>query len=175
MDSTTSERVLSSFRSAGHDHRRCVQDALARAEQLCQARGARLTAIRRRILELVWQSHQPVLAYDLLDRLRLERARAAPPTVYRALEFLREHGLVHRIESLNAYVGCADPRREHAGQFLICDACGAVAELDDPEIGGLIEARARGAGFEPASQMVEVHGRCPRCRHGAPPAPVPAT
>lgn len=154
---------LSSFQAPGHDHDRCVADALARAETVCGARRARLTPTRRRVLELVWQAHRPVLAYDLLERLRAEHPRAAPPTVYRALEFLQSHGLVHRIESLNAYVGCADPAHPHSGQFLICDQCRAVAELDDPHIGAIIEQRARAAGFRCQSQTVEIRGRCPQC------------
>ena len=155
--------VVSSFKPDVHDHRRCVANALRVAEALCAERGVRLTPARRRVLELVWQSHAPILAYDLLERLRAERPRAAPPTVYRALEFLRAHGFVHRIESLNAWYGCADPDRPHSGQFLICTQCRAVAELDDAGIGALIEKRARATGFEAVSQTVEVHGRCPAC------------
>ncbi len=162
-------QVLSSFKSPGHDHDRCVADALARAERVCSARGARLTPVRRRVLALLWQAHRPVLAYDLLEQLRAARRRAAPPTVYRALEFLQAHGLVHRIESLNAYVGCADPSHPHSGQFLICDGCRAVAELDDPRIGKVIEARARAAGFHCREQTIEVRGRCPRCTAGGAP------
>jgi len=124
---------------------------------------ARLTSARRRILELVWSAHQPVLAYDLLEQLRAEQPRAAPPTVYRALNFLQAHGLVHRIESLNAYVGCADPSHPHCGQFLICTQCNEVAELDDTQIAAVIETRARVLGFECSTQTVEIRGRCPRC------------
>jgi len=155
--------VVSSFKPRAHDHDRCVAAALRAAEGLCRQRGVRLTPTRRRVLELVWDSHQPVLAYDLLARLRRQQPRAAPPTVYRALEFLRAQGLVHRIESLNAYYGCAAPERPHSGQFLICSACNAVAELDDGGIRALIDERARAAGFRADSQTVEIRGRCPDC------------
>lgn len=155
-----------SFRGT-HDHRQCIHRALAAAEQRCRRRGARLTPLRRRVLELVWQSHQPALAYDLLDVLREERTGAAPPTVYRTLDFLLEHGLVHRIESLNAFVGCSMPEHEHSGQFFICDRCSTVAELDDPDIHALIGSRARASGYEPAHQTVEVHGRCTACNDAA--------
>ena len=124
---------------------------------------ARLTRARQRVLELVWSAHRPVLAYDLLEQLRAEQPRAAPPTVYRALEFLQAHGLVHRIESLNAYVGCADPSHPHCGQFLICTRCNEVAELNDEHIAAVIETRALALGFESAAQTVEIRGRCPRC------------
>ncbi len=152
-----------SFKPLRHDHQRCVRDALQRAQEVCKNNQARLTRARQRVLELVWGAHQPVLAYDLLDQLRAEQPRAAPPTVYRALDFLQAHGLVHRIESLNAYVGCADPSHPHCGQFLICDQCNEVAELDDQHIARVIEARAMALGFACASQIVEIRGRCPRC------------
>jgi Fur family zinc uptake transcriptional regulator len=162
--------VVSSFKPRLHDHGRCVADALEVAEALCAERGVRLTPTRRRVLELVWQSHAPVLAYDLLERLRREQPRAAPPTIYRALEFLCDQGFVHRIESLNAWYGCAEPGRPHSGQFLICSRCGAVAELDDGGIAALIEERARAAGFQARGQTVEVHGRCPACAAAQGPA-----
>lgn len=155
--------VLASFPTEGHDHHRCVEDALAAAELRCRRATAALTPLRRRVLELVWQSHGPVRAYDLLDRLRAERRGAAPPTVYRALDFLLEQGLIHRIESLNAYVGCSDPDRHHGGQFLICRGCGTVAELDDQGIARAVAERARALGFGVERQTIEVMGLCPRC------------
>ena len=158
-----STETVSSFRPPRHDHQRCVRDALRRAREVCANNQARLTNARQRVLELVWSAHQPVLAYDLLEQLRAQQPRAAPPTVYRALDFLQAHGLVHRIESLNAYVGCADPSHPHCGQFLICTQCNDVAELDDARIAAVIEARAFALGFECATQTVEIRGRCPRC------------
>ncbi|MBM3485893.1 MAG: transcriptional repressor [Alphaproteobacteria bacterium] len=154
--------VLSTFRGV-HDHGRCTDDALATAEALCAEKGLRLTALRRRVLELVWSRHQPVRAYDLLEDLRAERRRAAPPTVYRALDFLIANRLVHRIESLNAYVGCAGPRNPHVGQFLICRKCSAVAELNDGEIARTVARKARGLGFTVERQTIEIAGLCPQC------------
>lgn len=149
---------------AGHDHAHCVSAALASAERVCTASGEKLTALRRRVLELVWDSHRPVGAYALLDRLRGDGRSAAPPTVYRALEFLVDQGLVHRVESLNAYVGCAHPGERHATQFLICKDCGTAVELDD---GAVVEAIDRGAariGFTVAARTVEATGTCADCR-----------
>src|SRR5215470_19039883 len=97
------------FRTERHDHESCVEMALDRAATLCGERGARLTELRRNVLALVWEGHEPVGAYHILDALRRRHPGAAPPTVYRALEFLGEQGLIHRIESLNAYVGCDRP------------------------------------------------------------------
>lgn len=154
----------SPFRRGRHNHRRCIATALTRADEICRRNGARFTRIRRRVLELIWASHRPMRAYDLLQQLRREKHNAEPPTVYRALDFLLENRLAHKIESLNAYIGCALPQRRHVGQFLICSGCNQVAELDDPELQRMIEAKASGAGLEAARQTVEITGRCPLCR-----------
>jgi Fur family zinc uptake transcriptional regulator len=159
--------VRSDFRRGRHDHKRCVEDAVEAAERLCRERGLRFTALRRRVLELVWRGHRPVRAYDVLARLGRGRREAAPPTVYRALDFLLENGLVHRIESLNGYVGCGEPGAAHAGQFLICRDCQATAELDDPAIARMIAKKAEALGFSPGRQTIEVTGLCPACRNGA--------
>jgi Fur family zinc uptake transcriptional regulator len=152
------------FAAPDHDHDHCRGEALVVAEAQCRARGVRLTPQRRRVLELVWNSHAPVGAYALLDRMRDGGARAQPPTVYRALDFLVEHGLVHRIESLNAYVGCAQPARSHVGQFLICTRCRSAAELDDPGIAAAIARRTGEIGFSVSRATVEIAGLCPNCR-----------
>lgn len=147
-----------------HDHTACIAGALTMAEALCARRGVRLTALRRRVLELVWSSHRAVKAYDLLGRLSADAGSAKPPTVYRALEFLLEQGLIHRIESLNAYVGCPSPRDGHASQFLICGACETVIELDGGRIEDAVADAADRHGFSVVRKTVEVHGRCARCR-----------
>ncbi len=158
------------FPSAPHDHQACVAAALAAAEAECRRRGARLTAVRRRVLELVWGSHQPMGAYALLDALVRDGFPAAPPTVYRALDFLLAHGLVHRIERLDAFVGCVRPGGEpHAGQFLLCAGCGAACELDDPAIHKAVRDGAARYGFTVRRQTVEIEGLCPACTSQAPP------
>jgi Fur family zinc uptake transcriptional regulator len=148
---------------AGHDHDSCVSAAIATAERLCRERGLRFTELRRRVLTLVWDSHRPIGAYDILDKLGGEGKAAAPPTVYRALDFLIEAGLVHRLDSLNAYIGCPDPARSHAGQFLICRSCRTVVELDDPDIDAVVAKKAAGLGFTSVHQMLEVQGLCANC------------
>ena len=150
--------------SVPHDHADCVAGALERAEGLCAKHGARLTKLRRRVLELVWSSHAPMGAYEILRRLSRERDGAAPPTVYRALEFLLEQGLIHRIESLNAFVGCPEPGPPHSGQFLICEGCGEAAEMADPRIHNAIARGATGRGFLLKRTTVELQGLCPACQ-----------
>jgi len=152
------------FKRSGHDHGRCIEGALNVAAALCAERGARLTDLRRRVLELVWSSHRPVGAYDLLGMLKGERRNAAPPTVYRALDFLIGLGLVHRIESLNAYIGCSGPDTDHPSQFLICRDCGSAAEISDARLDDAIAGLARDAGFSVDRRSIEVEGRCPDCQ-----------
>lgn len=147
-----------------HDHNACIHDAVATAVDLCEKRGARLTAQRRRVLELVWGSHRAVKAYEILDDLAREQPGARPPTVYRALEFLMAHGLVHRVDSLNAFVGCYHARDRHEAQFFICDGCGLVREIDEPSIGQAVTRGAKKLGFRVDRQTVEMHGRCEACQ-----------
>lgn len=156
-------QVIAPFRSLAHDHGQCVVEAIAAAESRCEKDGSSFTPLRRQVLELVWSSHEPVGAYELLEKLRRSRRKAAPPTVYRALDFLMEHGLIHRIESLNAYVGCGDPERRHGGQFLICRDCQSVAELDDSAIDKAVARRADALGFDVQQQTVEIIGQCANC------------
>jgi len=152
------------FPQSGHDHDRCVKDAMAEAVALCTSQQARLTPLRSRVLEIIWQSHKPLGAYAILDKLAQEGRSPAPPTVYRALEFLLKYGLVHRIASLNAFTGCRHPGHVGAGQFLICHACGTAAELSSTEISAAIETVASKEDFTADKHTVEITGLCPHCR-----------
>lgn len=146
-----------------HDHDDCVELAVENAERICRQRGLRFTAQRKKVLRLVWNSHKPVGAYDILDRMNRDGHKTAPPTVYRALEFLIDADLVHRLDSLNAFVGCPEPNIPHAGQFLICQSCRSVTELDDSKISDLIESSAAGQGFKAVHQTLEIQGTCQGC------------
>lgn len=152
------------FPPAQHDHGNCVAQAVEAAERLCRERGLRFTEIRRRVLELVWNSHKPVGAYDILDSLNRDGKKAAPPTVYRALDFLIEAELVHRLDSLNAFVGCPDPGSSHTGQFLICRECRSVAEMDNADIHTIVRQKAADLGFSATRQMLEIQGICQDCQ-----------
>ena len=148
-----------------HDHGRCIRAALAEAARICAERKGRLTPQRKRVLELVWRSHEPKGAYAILEQLRAEGFNGAPPTVYRALDFLLAHNLIHRIESLNAYTGCAHPGDCHTGQFLICSRCNRVAELADAGVRDSIASCTAQHGFEAARLVIEIQGICPQCQH----------
>jgi Fur family zinc uptake transcriptional regulator len=140
-----------------------LQRALAAAEIRCRDRGERLTDSRRRVLELLLQASGPVKAYDLMAGFSDDGASAKPPTVYRALEFLARLGLVHRIESLNAFVACQSGEDSHAAAFLICECCGSAREIE-PVFAAAIEAASREVGYEVRTLTVEARGLCPACR-----------
>ena len=150
---------------SGPEHQACIEQALAAATELCNRLGLRLTPVRKRVLELVWQSHRPLGAYEILAQLSEGDAKpAAPPTVYRALDFLLEHGLVHRLASLNAFIGCDRPHQAHQGHFLICRLCRVAHELPHDDIDRAVEQAAAALGFTVEQQVVEVSGICAPCR-----------
>ena len=148
---------------AAHAHRHDADAFVRDVSKVCDERGLRLTAIRLRVLELVAEATIPVKAYDLLDRLKDGPGVAAPPTVYRALDFLLEHGFIHKLESINSFVGCHHPGEAHQVPFLICDRCSSAMEICDEQVAALLTAQARDRGFTPASQTLEVHGICASC------------
>ncbi len=159
----TNKKSASVFPTPHHDHKACSAQALSRAEEVCDAQDARLTEIRKSVLKAIWLSHRPVGAYDLLKILGRDVDRLAPTTVYRAIDFLMEQGLVHRLASLNAYVGCSHPGADHAPQFLICNDCGTAAEFDQNEAGKLLVKAAAASGFRVRSQVIELAGTCVHC------------
>jgi Fur family zinc uptake transcriptional regulator len=156
-----------------HDHHACVTSAMARAEAACEERGARLTPLRRRVLEGLADSHVPLGAYELVERLGASGEKPAPMSVYRALDFLVSEGLAHRIESRNAYMACG---RAHGADdvivFLICEACGLTSEVASHAVGRDLAWATRAAGFTPRARAIEIAGTCSRCqaalREGAP-------
>jgi Fur family transcriptional regulator, zinc uptake regulator len=184
-----------------HDHSLCTHQALEHAVSLCLARGERLTALRKRVLELIWQhEHRPIGAYELIDKLRQERKNTvAPPTVYRSLDFLLAQGLIHRLDSCNAYIGChhklkglsfgderenldkaaldaAKRQSAHAlgTCFLLCDSCEQVEELEDPLLNQALNNCAARHRFHISGRTIELHGQCQACQSAAKPTAPPA-
>ena len=140
-----------------------TESALAAADQLCRMRGQRLTTMRREVLRILSTRSRPCGAYEILEQLNRDKPGVAPPTVYRALDFLLAQGLAHKIESQNAYVGCLHPMHSHSGQFFICDVCGLTLEVAVGELQTAIDRQAAHLGFEIARSIVEVRGRCLAC------------
>ena len=141
-----------------------TETLLSRASSICDSRGVRLTDLRRQVLGLILDREAPTGAYDLLDQLRGTRQGAAPPTVYRALDFLLEQGMVHKLERLSAYVGCiAEEDHDHAAQFFICRSCGKVTELEDHELAHALQDAAKRLGFRVGKATIEAEGQCAAC------------
>lgn len=140
-----------------------LEKVLKRAERLCSERGTRLTEQRRTVLELVCASDKPLSAYEILDRMRESVRNPAPPTVYRALDFLLAQGLVHKLESIHAFVGCNHPEHPHSSQFLICTDCGAVNEMENDHIARSLQSAEKTLGFKTERPVVELLGTCAEC------------
>ncbi len=138
--------------------------AMKLADRLCRERGVRLTKQRREVLGIINASQRPLGAYEIMETMRTDQARIAPPTVYRALDFLMAEGLIHKLESLHAYIGCRHPDHPHFTQFLICNDCGEVDELHSSKVSGSLNDAAEARGFKPDHSTVEVVGLCARCR-----------
>src|SRR5215207_7289257 len=153
------------FPAPGHDHGRCTADAIAHAEQVCAKRAQKFTPIRRQVLQALLSSHRPLGAYEVIDELAKTMPRPAPITVYRALDFLMENGLVHRIESRNAWHACAHDHAETSMvAFLICEHCGSVGEIPAAPVAQSVNAAARALGFAPKMSVVEIAGTCTHCQ-----------
>mgnify|MGYP001289389275 CR=1 FL=1 len=143
-----------------------IQRRLKTAEQVCDRHGARFTELRRQIFALILQADGPIGAYDLLDRLKEARKNAAPPTVYRALDFLLAQGLIHRLERLNAFIACPESgHHDHPVHFLICRECGSVGEIEDGSVEAALREVAATRGFRPERTLIEVEGTCAACAH----------
>jgi Fur family zinc uptake transcriptional regulator len=145
--------------------RRDVQHRLDEATSACAKGGAQLTELRRAVFGLVLEAEGALTAYQLLDKLKETRKNAVPATIYRALEFLQEQKLIHRIEKLNAFIPCseADHHHHHAAQFLICQSCGTVAEIEDHAVLHALEQAAKRQGFRPGNAVIELDGTCAAC------------
>jgi Fur family zinc uptake transcriptional regulator len=151
-----------------HDHAARALVAIAETLAACEARGLRLTPIRRHVLEALYATHTPMSAYELIDALVAHGGkRVAPITVYRALDFLLEHGFAHKLESRNAFVSCPFHHgRDELVVFLICECCGGVDECGSDELGEALSHLAGRQGFVPRARVMELAGRCAHCAQG---------
>lgn len=152
---------------AKHDHSHCATDVLARAEVIAADQGARMTPVRRRVLEILLEQHKAMGAYEVLQRLAAEGFGHQPPVAYRALDFLVDQGLAHRIRRLNAFAACMHPGEAHAPAFLICRACNTVAEAPAAPVRAALDTAAAALGFTIERSNIEALGLCPACRGAA--------
>lgn len=145
-----------------------ISEQLNVAESLCAQRGRRLTPIRRKVLELLLRHGRSLKAYELLDAMRAEHPGAAPPTVYRALDFLMDEGLIHRLDAVNAWTACQDAAGAPHDLLVVCTGCGAVAEVSDPEMSRKLAERVALTGFALATHETEIRALCPQCQKKQP-------
>ena len=147
-----------------HDHSHCTSDGLARADAMLAARNLRLTPVRRQTLQILLAEHRALGAYEVLDKLADAGFGKQPPVAYRALEFLVEQGLAHKVRRLNAFAACMHPDTDHAPAFLICRGCNALAETAAEAVRAALDAAAAAAGFVVERTSIEALGLCPKCR-----------
>ncbi|ODS10079.1 zinc uptake transcriptional repressor Zur [Vibrio scophthalmi] len=140
------------------------QELAKQIEEICAARGVRLTPQRKRVFELICASPKASSAYELLEQLKVSEPQAKPPTVYRALDFLLEQGFIHRVESTNSFIQCCSCNaHKHYSHLLICDKCSNVIELQDDNLVALLASNAEKYGFEITNHVIESHGICQSC------------
>ncbi|RUS60774.1 transcriptional repressor [Pseudorhodobacter sp. E13] len=150
-----------------HDHRHCSDQGLQRAEEILQSRKLRLTPVRRQALQILLAEHRALGAYEVLERLAAAGFGNQPPVAYRALEFLVEQGLAHKVRRLNAFAACMHPETDHAPVFLICRGCNALAETPAEQVRAALNAAAHAAGFTVERTSIEALGLCPACEAAA--------
>ena len=139
------------------------ENILNKAKAFCEAKGVRFTSLREKVYSLLLEHSGAVGAYDLLDRLKTTEDSAKPATVYRALDFLLELGLVHKLESDNTFIACHHFDCHHPVQFLICEECGNVEEIQSSGLKEQLEEQAVNIGFKVKKQTIEAHGICAKC------------
>lgn len=144
-------------------HANDIEHSLELADAYCRERGETLTPLRQKVLSLLLQTGRATKAYTLLDEMRKIHPGSAPPTVYRALDFLQSVGLVHRIESINAFAVCHDLTHCRHGILIVCQSCGAVAEIDAPGVHHALVDKIDSTGFTLASGELELKGLCAQC------------
>jgi len=149
---------------ADHDHANCTSGVLGHADKLAEEKGLRLTPVRRAALEILLSDHRAMGAYEVLEQLQEKGFGNQPPVAYRALDFLVENGLTHRVQRLNAFAACTQPTKKHRPVFLICKDCEQVAEADALDVQDALSIAADKAGFEIERVNVEVLGLCPACQ-----------
>ena len=147
-----------------HDHEN-IEQRIQEAEELCLQEGVRLTPLRKEVLSLILNANAPIGAYDLLAKIKGKSERpAAPPTVYRTLDFLLEQGFVHRLTSINAFIPCCHPREGHQAAFLICQKCHSVKETSTHGLFDALASLSAQGQFKAQHSIIEISGLCQKCQ-----------
>lgn len=144
-------------------HSNCIDLAVERAQEICITNGLQLTKLRKSILRLIWNSHAPIKAYDILDELKKDQHQAQPITVYRILDFFLENKLIHKLEVTNSYLGCSHPGEDHNCYFLVCKKCKMVEEACDEDILNSLNTLSSKKEFIKDKVTLEIYGTCSSC------------
>jgi Fur family zinc uptake transcriptional regulator len=153
------------FPRPGHDHGPCVDKAIARARQVCASKDIRLTALREAVLRVLTSSHKALGAYEIIEQMNAQGRRLAPISVYRIIDILVEAGLVHRLESKNAYFACMSRHDENASiVILLCEGCNRVAEADASAAWNVLKSITQDCEFSISATVLEIQGQCCDCR-----------
>lgn len=145
-------------------HKNCIEEAMNKAAIICQDRGLRFTDLRKKVLKMIWQNHEPTKAYDIIGKIKEGKGAAKPPTVYRTLDFLQENGLIHKLESMNAYIGCEHPLGHKECYFLICRKCNEIKECCNISFSNEIKNITKKNKFKAKRISLEIYGECKECR-----------
>jgi Fur family zinc uptake transcriptional regulator len=155
------------FPAPEHNHAPCLNLAFERAQRAFASKGSRLTELRQQVLAEMAGSHDAIGAYEVLDRLARKGTRVAPISVYRAIDALLEAGVIHRLESRNAFFACHAGHAPEGSQLVLsCERCGRVAEVAGGSVFAAIEAAVKGARFQTRRTVAEVSGVCADCQGG---------
>lgn len=146
------------------NHKNCIDKALENAKIICENKNIRLTQLRMRVLEMIWEAgHKPVKAYDIINKMKGVDKACMPPTVYRALDFLMENNFVHKLNVDNSYIGCSEPRNCYHCYFVICNKCGEAKEFFNEKLSSLINFDMDEKKFKPSNIVFEIQGLCESC------------
>ncbi len=146
-----------------HDHKECSKTVIEHAKEVCRKGSLNLTPIRKKVLEIVASNHKPARAYDLLAKLKEGGFSDKPPTVYRALDFLIEHKMVHKLNTINAYVACFNNETEEVSCFLICEKCQDIEEFQDEGIIKAIANISKSKNIDVRNINLEISFKCDQC------------
>ena len=149
-----------------HDHGICFDDAIEQIENYFMEKNLQFTPLRRKVFEILIRDHKPLGAYEILEALSGEGYSSSPPIAYRVLDFLMEHGFVHKIQGLNAFIACSHPNYSHSPAFVICRKCERVAEIDDKK-SGINFQNPSIDNFIIEKTTVELTGVCTKCSSSA--------
>jgi Fur family zinc uptake transcriptional regulator len=145
------------------DHHSCIDEAIESADKIIYEKGLRFTDLRKQVFKLIWESHKPVKAYDLLEKIKKNDTSAKPPTIYRTLDFLLKNGLIHRLNSQNSFIGCSHPHKHEDCYFLICEKCHEISECCNNDLNLAIAKTVGLTNFTPANITLEIEGICKEC------------